>query len=38
MVMLMELAPQVLMVTGAAFSSTALFPWDTPKFAPLIVT
>jgi hypothetical protein len=38
MVMLMEVAFQVLMVAGAAFNNTVLFPWDTPKFAPLIVT
>src|SRR5271169_4144542 len=38
MVMLMEVALQVLMVTGVEFSSTALFVCDAPKFEPLIAT
>jgi len=37
-VTLMEVAFQVLIVTAAAFSNTALFPWEEPKFKPLIVT
>jgi hypothetical protein len=38
MVMLREVALQVLMVTGAAFSSTTLFACDAPKLEPLIAT
>ncbi len=37
-VMPMEVAFQLLMVTAAPFSSTTLLPWGAPKFAPLIVT
>jgi hypothetical protein len=38
MVMLMEVALQVLMVTGDPFSSTTLLACVAPKFDPLIVT
>ena len=37
-VMRRDVALQVLMVTGAPLSSTALFPCDAPKFEPLIAT
>jgi hypothetical protein len=38
MVMLMDVALQVLMVTAAPFSSTILFPWGAPNPVPEMTT
>jgi hypothetical protein len=38
MEMLMDVAPQLLIVTGTPFNKTTLFPCVPPKLAPLICT